>query len=445
MINRYILPLAPLLACASLAFAEDSIILKNGNSLTGKLITSDSSGILTLEYPNAKKPIQIKETAVERIVFDPANHKNSSLTERIQLLNGDHFPCTITSLNDELVSFNSDSVGNHTVSRNLISQIKFNTKANRVLYSGPGNDLSAWTTSSEDWKLSNGKLHSLEISDASIAIPNLTENYILEFKTAWEEASPKLNICFSSDRSEADKKSDFYYITLNSHGVSVYRSKLGRYETLTQVLGSENIYNQSNIHVAIHVDRKNQKMALYLNGNRVRTIIDTKTPPTGSYLVVKNLQRTGVLTEVSDIKISSWSGKVTDDIKSKSNTLAKHDLITDLTGNIMTGKIISLSRSKNNTSLNFKAPFAKKESIIPAKALDLLEFKTTTSPTDISSPTYHLNLISGGLISYTDSQMKDDKLTISHPILGKVSIPRSNLSSAIIIPEPPKEAPAKEQ
>jgi hypothetical protein len=438
MITHFFLPLVSIITAASLASsasAADSVILKNGNSLSGTLIDSDASGIITLTYPNTKQPIKIKETSIERIVFDSSDSKSSTLTESIRLLNGDHFPCTITELNDKIVSFKSDSVGSHTITRDKVSQIRFNTKANKVLYSGPGDDLSAWTTSTEDWKLKDGKLSALKRSSAAKTISNLTENYILEFETTWEEATPHLRVCFSSDSSLADKKSDFYYIDLNSNGITIYRSRKGKYVTLTQVLRSDEIYGQSNIHVAINVDRKNQKMALYLNGSLAKTITDAKTAPKGNYIVIKNLQRPGVLTEISDIKISSWGGKVTEDIQSKADSLAKHDLITDLSGSVMTGQILGLTRDESVTTLNFKAPFAKKDSTILGNAIDLLEFKTTAEAPVLSDSVYQLNLVSGGLVSFSSSQMTNGKLTVEHPFLGKVTLPMTSLSSVVIIPE----------
>lgn len=448
MLTHFLLPIVSLsiaLSINPLVSAADSVILKNGNSLSGKLIDSDTSGILTLNHPDTKQPIKIRETSVERIVFDAVNSKNSILTESIKLLNGDHFPCTITELNNKTISFQSESLGNHTIARDKVSQIQFNTKANKTLYAGPGDDLRQWTTSTEDWKLKSGKLSVFKRSDAAQKVSNLTENYILEFKTSWEQSAPHLRVCFSSDTIPADRKSDYYYIDLNSHGISVYRSRKGKYITLTQILRSNEIYGQSTLHVAIHVDRKHQKMALYLNGKLAKTISDAKTAPTGNYLVIKNLQRTGLLTEVSDIKISSWVGKVTMGIKSKADSLAKHDLITDLSGSVMTGQILSLTRDESVTSLNFKAPFAKKDSTILGNAIDLLEFKTTAEAPVLSNSVYQLNLVSGGLVSFSSSQMTNGKLTVEHPFLGKVSLPKTSLSSVVVIPDPPEEDKEQEK
>lgn len=438
MIIRFFLPLVSLFTAASIASvatAADSVFLQNGNSLTGKLTDSATSGVITLTHPDTEQPIKIKESAIEKIIFDSANSKNSSLTQSIKLLNGDHFPCTITELNDKIVSFKSDTLGNHTISRDKVAKINFNTKANEILYTGPGDDLTAWSSSGNDWKLNDGNLNVLRRSEISKRVSNLTKNYILEFKTAWEEATPHLRVCFSSDSSTADKKSDFYYIDLNSHGITIYRSRKGQYDTLTQVLKNDELYGQSKLHVALHVDRKNQKMALYLNGKLAKTISDPQIPPTGNYIVIKNLQRTGVLTQIGDIKISSWGGKVPKDMKSKVDALARHDLITDLSGNVMTGEIIGLEETEGKTSLNFKAPFAKKNSNIPGSAIDLLEFKIASNVAMLTKPMYRLNLVSGGIVSFSSSQITDGKLSVKHPYLGEISLPMANLSSVVRIPE----------
>ncbi len=448
MITQFFLPLVSVITAVSitsLASAADSVILKSGDSLSGNLIDSDASGTLTLSYPEAKQPIKIKESSVERILFDSSDSKNSTLTESIQLLNGDRFPCTITELNDKVVSFKSDSVGGHTITRDKVSQIRFNTKANKILYSGPGDDLSAWTTTSEDWKLKNGKLSVSKMSEAAKSISNLSENYILEFKTAWEEAAPRLHVFFSSDRRSADKKSSYYYINMDTHGITIHSYQKGNQKTLTQVIASDEIYGQSSLHVAIYVDRKNKKMALYLNGEFVKNLTDMRAPPKGSYLIIKNRQINGRITEVSDIKISSWAGKVSENIKSKSDTLSKHDLITDLSGSVMTGKILGLSLDGAGTSLHFKAPFSKKDSIIQGNAIDILEFKTTTTAPNLVDPIYQLNLVSGGLISFSSSQMINGKLTVEHPLLGKVSLPKTSLSSVVIIPQRPKDGEAEQK
>ena len=427
------------------ALAVDAIALKNGNSLSGNIIDSEEPGVVTLAHSSAENPIKIKESAVDRIIFDTTESKETSLTESIKLVNGDHFPCTITELNDKVISFESDNVGKHTISRDKISQIRFNTRANKAIYQGPGDDIRTWTTNTEDWKLQDGKLSTINRSDAARIIPNLTENYILEFKTGWDDLSPHLRVCFSSDNALADRNSDYYYIDLNSHGISIYRSNRGKYTTLAQILKNNELYSQQSLQVAIHIDRKDQKMALYLNGKFIQTIIDPKPSPKGSFLIIKSLQRSGLLTEVSDIKITSWGGKIAEDINSKAESLAKHDLITDLKGAVMTGEILNLSLNETEATLNFKAPFAKENSTIQSKEIDILEFKTNPEISISNKPTYHLNLASGGLISFSNSQMINGNLTVDHPYLGKVSLPKASLSSVVHVPPPVKEIEADQK
>lgn len=424
-----------LVCMVSHALAADSITLKSGNLLSGNLIDSEASGIFNLTHLGATDPIKIKESSVERVIFETSESSDSKLTESIQLVNGDHFPCTISELNDKVISFQSENLGSHTISRDKVSQIKFNTKANKAIYQGPGGELREWTTSTPDWKLQDGILSTLNRSDAAKLIPKLTENYILEFKTTWGETAPHMRVCFSSNTELADRNSDYYYIDLNSHGISIYRSNKGKYTTLTQVLSNDEMYGQSNLHVAIHVDRINQKMALYLNGKFTKIITDPAIAPKGSYLIIKSLQRPGVLTQVSEIKINSWQGKVAEEFKSKLESLSKHDLITDIKGTVITGQILDLANDGEKVVLNFKAPFAKVNSMIQGNEIDLLEFKTTPKSPLNTEPYYHLNLASGGLISFSSSQMINGNLTVEHPLLGKVSLPKTSLSSIVLVPQ----------
>lgn len=419
--------------------AADSVILKNGNTLTGEITDSDTLGILALKNSETKSPIKIRETSVSGVTYEPKDSKESNLKERIRLINGDEFLCSIIELDDESVTFESDVLGYHQVAREKVSQIRFNTGANKRLYQGPGDDLSAWNTTAEDWKLNDGKLISSGMSQAAISIEDLTDNYILEFKTDWNGFHPHVSVSFSSDTKAADKKCDYYQIHLSSYGIVISRNKLGKFNALAQILAQtladKSIYGQSSLHVAIHVDRKNKKLALYLNGKRTKIITDKETPPTGSSLVITNRQRKGVLTQIRDIKISSWGGKVTKNIDSKGEILTKHDLITELSGNVITGKVVGLSNTEGKLNLNFIAPFAKDNSKMPSSALDLLEFQTPSVMPNLEESTYHLNLVSGGLISFTNSQMIGGKLTIIHPILGKTSIAKTELSKVVMIPK----------
>jgi len=424
---------------SSLADASDSITLKNGNLLTGNIVNSDQAKVLMLSHPQAKELLKVREDAIERVVFQENTTKTTSETTKIKLTNGDNFPCSVTELTDDSVTFTSTSVGTHTVSRKDISSIKFNTKANKTLYTGPGDDITAWSRTSDEWNLDNGKLSTSQKTDASLAIPNLTDNYIIEFKTSWEQNSTHLRVYFSSDKSVPDKKSDFYYIELNSHGIIICHSILGNNKTLTQILAdNNNLYAQSQLKIAIRVDRKHQKLALYINNKLIKTVSEKEMPPKGNYLILKNLQRRGIRTEISDIKVSSWSGKIHTANTPKTVTLAKHDIITDLSGNIMTGKIINLSKKDTLNSLNFKAPFAKKDSIIAENAIDLLEFQVAENTPLLPKPNYHLHLSSGGLLSFSSSQMIKDKLTIEHPILGNLAVPRANLTSIVTVISPPE-------
>ena len=98
--------------------------------------------------------------------------------------------------------------------------------------------------------------------------------------------------------------------------------------------------------------------------------------PQGNFLVIKNFQRNGYLTEISNIKIYSWEGTVNGVSTNYADSLKKHDLITDLNGNSITGNIIGMT-TNNSLEVKFRAPFTKNESTIPKSSIDVLEFRQT--------------------------------------------------------------------
>ena len=417
----------------SVALAAEVVKLHNGNSFSGNISSSDTPSIVHLKHPFSDTPMKIKETSIKRIKFQN-NREDTSHTETIQLSNGDYFPCKVINIDEKKVSFKSSTLGQHIINRDQVEQITFNTKSNKSLYTGPGDDLSAWTTSSEKWELQHGILSSTKRSEASIQVPKLTENYILKFTTIRDRRSPKFRLCFCSTNNKANQQSDHYYIDFNSHGISLQRSKEGQYDRLAQILNNE-LLNTPELHVTIYVDRKHQKLALYLNDKLIKTVKETKhkNAPEGDFLIIRNLQTTGYATQISDINVYSWSGKVNEDSENSANSLKKHDLITDINGNTMTGNILNLTET-DSSKLNFKAPFAKNDSAIPKSAIDVLKFKYADTEAKLSNTHFSIELTNGGIIRYTSSQFIDSQLKLTHPILGAVSIPQDTISSLDFTP-----------
>lgn len=433
-----IIPIISLTAISSIAIAAEVVQLNNGNIFSGKIITSDTKSVLHLNSPFTKTPIKIKEDSIRSIFFEKSD-KTTKHQEQIELINGDYFPCDITSITNDAVSFHSNVAGKHVVDRDKVSKISFNTKVNKTIYTGPGDDLSAWLTTVDAWSLKDGVLTADKRSEASIQIKKLSQNYILKFSTQREPVNPYFSLCFGCSNRKADRKSDHYYIDFNSRGVTLNRSKNGKYNALASILASHEIFSEPQINVTIKVDRKNQKLALFINNKLIKTVSEAIAAPSGDIVVIKNLHsRKGLSTNISDISIQSWSGKVNDASADELESLKNHDLITDLSGNITTGDIVNLSQEKSS-GLKFKAPLAKNDSEMPRSSLNILEFQHPAKAPDLADTNFSIKLSNGGRINYSHSQFIDSNMQLEHPILGSINIPKSSLVSVIATP---KKAPS---
>jgi len=124
--------------------ASDLVTLKNGDTLTGKITDSDQSGVYFLSYTDSTTPLKIKEEFISSISFAANQPKPSIDSEKILLRNGDYFPCRLELLDENTVTFNSQSLGKHSIPRTAVQRIYFNNKAQNIIYQGPKKDPSDW-------------------------------------------------------------------------------------------------------------------------------------------------------------------------------------------------------------------------------------------------------------------------------------------------------------
>lgn len=413
---------------------SDSITLNNGNTLSGELKPSNKISTFTLKSAISNKPIKIKESSVHEIIFKTKENSITELKDNIQLINGDNISCSITQLNKDSVTINTNSIGNHTIPRNKITKIIFNGIGDKYIYSGPGKISRLWITKNGKPKIQNNKLIFNEYSEAAKIINNLPENYTFEFTTTFQDNAPTLRIYLSSDTANHDKKDDCFFLDINRRQISVKSYNKGNIKTLSELNPDEKLFDNSSFHVALHVDRKKKQLALYINNDLKLTILDTLIKPKGKYFIFKNLARSGYKTEITNIKIANWTGSVPKSVNPTKQASTKHDFIVNKSGEFITANIAKIINTDNTPHLLFKLPFAKKESSIPLNSLNYIKFKSPEKPLSPVKSNYKLILNSGASLSYLKSQMMNDHLNIYNPLLGDLAIPSYALSSVEAIP-----------
>jgi len=426
---------ATTLSCLSAMFlslaasAGDIITLKNGDTLTGELTDSDQAGVYFLNYPDSTKPLKIKEEFISTVSFANDEAKPGNNSEKILLENGDHFPCKLESFDENNVTFTSDYMGKHTVPRNMVHRIYFNNKAQNVIYEGPGDDLGAWTTTSKDWKVvKDGGFTTDKKTQIAKTIAKLPENFLLEFTAAWTGEAPRLKVYFCAESTNIAKKLDNYYLDMSSLEFRITHYVKRRYKNLGFHNVDPKIYTVPKGKVSLYVDRKNKKMVLYYNSKKIQEFKDVATPPKGSGLVFHTLQRTGEKVTISDIKISTWNGDLIEESDKNEDRLKSNDIVTDTSGNPMTGKLAGITKKAGKFFVDFNIAFAKKPSSIPMDKIHHIDLQRPKDVKEAADTTRTLTLIQGGVLSYNSSQIVEDKLVLTHPIIGEIKVNKSTIN-----------------
>ncbi len=428
--------LLPVITCCCVLLTtelhgQDLLFLKNKNRLSGKLETSNSAGVILLNYPEAKLPLKIKESSIQKILFQEKKNVVPTSSEKIHFTNGDSLACTILTLNEKTISFKSSITTKQTIHRNLVSKIEFNTNSDRIIYKGPTNDSNEWHNKTNSWKFEKNKLTTTKIGYISKKINKLTTNYIIQFQLKFPNKPPKLRFCFSANSNKLNRDSQCYYMDINSHGIIVHAYNKGVTNKLMAVAASNKLYHNSKVNIGLHVNRDKKQIALYTNGKLVAVTKKAIINPTGNCIIFENKQHRGILTELSDINTTtSYSDKTPMSLAVVDEKINKHDVISDLNGKQSNGQIIGFIKENDQDVIKFLPLFAKKTTNIPRNNISTLGFKKETSTPTHKKANYLLTLTSGNKISFSSSQIIDKNIAIQHPLLGKLQFP-VNLASSI--------------
>ncbi len=421
--------LAPLLLSAPQA-KKDIITLKNGNVITGSINNSDTPGVYVIDYPEAVKPLKIKEASIKTIRFATSDKKIANQQENLLLTNGDYFSCQIISLDNKQISFNSSYLGKHSIPRSAVTAIRFNNSAKNKLYSGPGENLNDWTipntADANSWKVRNNTLINTKRAKISKDIKNLSNNYAIEMDFRWTGKTPNFKLFFSAESNNIGKRPDSYYLAINSQGFVLTRYAKKRYLGLGNVLAEGNTFANKKASLSLYVNRDQSTITLFYNGKKIKVFKDGKTPPKGSILLIATQQRRGESLIITKLTVSNWSGgaimgnpRFADDLKS-------NDILVDDQGNPMTGTLTSITKVNNKPKINFSIKFAKKPINIPLKKIQQIALKRQQPQAQLEKTNFSAQLkFSGGKLSFSQSQVTNSQLKIHHPILGDIQIDRN--------------------
>ena len=116
------------------AYAAD-ISLTDGCKLTGEVLAMDGQGTITLASPISKEPLLLVGEKVKHVGFESTAGKVAKIPgQRVELINGDVLPVTISKLDDGAMTVISPDMGEMRIPRDLLSSVQLGIFEERLVY-----------------------------------------------------------------------------------------------------------------------------------------------------------------------------------------------------------------------------------------------------------------------------------------------------------------------
>lgn len=406
--------------------ADTTVMLKNGNRLTGEIQQLSENGECHIQLTTTSSPVTIKPGKLEYIKFAKHKEEGKHHTESVTLINGDILPCQILKLKEDALEVDTSYGGSFSIPKKHIHSLGFNNTFEPILYEGP-NLASEWAQLTQ-WKLGDRKIQTEQNAEASLHLP-LTTNFSISFRAKWDGDRPRFKLYLASDHQRKSDIKNCYSIDFNSSSIQVYRASSSRPK---QRIGEIPIRlrerSRRAAQIEVKVDRKLQQISIHIDGNRLGVFDDTEmSPPIGNWTILESNMQNENLT-ISDICVKEQSDNFfsTADIKDK--TAQSTDRFYDKEGLSYSGKLLKITKGDDTTNLHFKSKHSSTPLVVPirfAHSLYLAENKLEK----VSPANYLIELHGGGKLHISSLSLNAKNVLSTHPLLGKLTLTPNSLSS----------------
>ena len=420
--------ITPLLIVTLSASAQDVVTLKNKDTFLGKVIEL-KDGIIELTSPHSESPLLIPNDNLKNIQL--TNNGNTELpknTQKVTLRNGDNFPGELITLDDTNLGFQTWFAGTLQIPRAQIASVQFGITPQNLLYAGPENIKNWQQPSHEPWRIRKNTLSSNSSGSISKNIP-LTQNFIFTTNINWQRNNQfKINLCTTLDASSDDRVKDGYQVYISRNGINIFRLQTEESSsTRTQALISSQVklgefqYRDSKLEV--RVNRDNNSVRLFLNGDELGYGIDPNTPPTGTSISIECSSSNSAT--LSSITVTDWD-TVTSHQYLEARASEDTDTLTAQDGDRFTGEIQNYNPEQN--TLTVLTPLSPEPMQIPIEHCSIMYFAEGSDLPKLNGA-YRIDLQNESYLTLTSLQLGAKKLIAQHPLLEQINIDRTIISS----------------
>lgn len=422
-----------IVALVSLVFhsvgTADEVRLEDGSSITGEVLALDAGSSLKIAAEISPNPLSLKADRISRVTFSHNGEPEEKRDATLMLTNGDRLPCDVLGISEDQVHLVTDTAGNLSVNRNMVSSIELGMRPRRLIYQGPVG-IENWNIS-EGWQFEDGAF--ISDKEGSIAAPfeELPESFSLSFSLEWVNR-PNFQVYFCSEHDAGGGgKHNRYYLQFNQAGFELKRQIAGEppYQSLGVIERLPKSFNEPKVDIELRVDRRSRLIIVYLDGQLEGSYGDPlKTPPGGNKVIFHSNLKEGEGHEVTNIQLKEWDS-TGDRHRSEDRGEGDGDALIDYEGQRFSGNLLRTSAKNETQLLLFQSPHFPKALEIP---LDRVSTIFLTRPSDSMDQTdLILNLSGEGVLSASDCRFENNRVKLEHPLLGSVDIDRKSVRSMV--------------
>jgi hypothetical protein len=416
--------LSPLLV----AEESDRLVLTAGDTLTGTVSTISADGRVTLVSSNAAAPLELKQKAMQRIVFDPTDPPEDDYSEIIALSNGDKIPGSMSTLDATTIGFETNYANLLTIPRKETRSIDFGVRPQRLVFSGSGK-LSEWEENN-NWQssgkaLTNSGAGTIGHSDL------LPAQFILKFRLEWE-GNPSLRFYFCDKLLKGKGDPDRYYFEFNASVMRIMREVTGedrRPDSIATIRRGPSSFPDDQADIELRVDREQGLIYLYINGKSEGRHRDHRpTFPSGSGIMIQSMSGGDMKNIVSGVEIYDWDA-VSQVRSDEGHEDTKQDSVISTNGQRFSGVVDEMiTRDDGSLGVVFSSPHSDDSFTIPNRLISTLYFRRKDPASTPPSTDCTVVLTNNGQLQLSNIQLGGERLTGTHPLLGDLSIDRETIA-----------------
>ncbi|MGP8202089.1 MAG: hypothetical protein ACLQU4_21590 [Limisphaerales bacterium] len=410
--------------------APDSLLLRNGDLLYGRLAAIDAPSAVEWRHPDAAQPIQFKPDSIAQIDFPAPNNAAapSNTACRLLLANGDALEGNFISCDREAVALQTWYAGRLSIPRASLQSLVFMQNWPVVFDGITG--LDGWTQAasvaaapgeSGQWTYRNGAFYASKTASIArdLKLPDVAE---IQFDLAWQGP---LNLAIAlytdsllpillSAKNQAPDFGGFYSLRLDNafyRSIDLWPIKKNEPDRRLGQLPFPFLDNKDRMHVDLRISKPQHKIALFLVDTLVKEWVDPQGFA-GEGTGMRFVQNPGGVVKLSRLRVTHWDG-----IFDEPAPDVTHDAFWPEDGERVAGAMESISNGK----MAFRTAHGLVE--IPLARLKAISFahRQDSSP-ESKAGTVRGTFARGGVLTFILEIWRPDGMIIRSAAFGKARI-----------------------